>query len=426
LQRNSNVNLVANQTSSYDANDRLNSDVFDNNGSTKVSNGKSYNYDFENHLTSTSDGITVIYDGDGNRVSKTVGGITTKYLVDTNNLTGYAQVVEELQNNLVVKAYTYGLDLISQRQSSGVSFYNYDGHGSVRGLSNNIGSLTDTYSYDAFGTLIEQTGNTSNSYLYAGEQFDSDLGFYYNRARYLNASTGRFISQDSYEGNSSDPRSLHKYTYGSNDGVNNIDPSGNFSLPQAIAVVTVITVLAAISYGVYSNYVFKNTPRVLSFDWRNTWSYEGDNMFSESEVATIKYIAQETVKEAFLGFRVIISEGGGTNKAIVTPQLDNCGQTAFVGSNNSKLSYPTIRNAALRYAQQRGLTSRSSIVEALGRGIGATAAHEFNHQFGYGGESNNPQTYDYFSCDTPEHFFDKLHWSDNALQSIKKNVPTVD
>jgi RHS repeat-associated protein len=247
LQRTSSVNLVASQSSSYDANDRLTSDVFDNNGSTKVSNGKTYNYDFENHLTSTNDGITVVYDGDGNRVSKTVNGLTTKYLVDTNNLTGYAQVVEELQNNLVLKQYTYGLDLISQRQSGGVSFYNYDGHGSVRGLSNNFGNVTDTYTYDAFGTLIERTGSTDNSYLYAGEQFDADLGFYYNRARYLNVSTGRFISQDSYEGNSSEPKSLHKYTYAENDAENNSDPSGNFSIAENIQVAATVGILASIA-----------------------------------------------------------------------------------------------------------------------------------------------------------------------------------
>jgi hypothetical protein len=36
-----------------------------------------------------------VYDGDGNRVSKTVAGVTTTYLVDTQNPTGYAQVVRE-------------------------------------------------------------------------------------------------------------------------------------------------------------------------------------------------------------------------------------------------------------------------------------------------------------------------------------------
>ena len=47
------------------------------------------------------------------------------------------------------------------------------------------GTVTDTYDYDAFGNLINPTGTTPNNYLFAGEQFDPDLGLYYNRARYL-------------------------------------------------------------------------------------------------------------------------------------------------------------------------------------------------------------------------------------------------
>jgi hypothetical protein len=51
-------------------------------------------YDFENHLIQKG-GATMVYDGDGNRVRKTVAGVTTKYLVDTLNPTGYAQVIYE-------------------------------------------------------------------------------------------------------------------------------------------------------------------------------------------------------------------------------------------------------------------------------------------------------------------------------------------
>jgi RHS repeat-associated protein len=258
LNRTSSVNQVPNQTSTFDNNDRLNSDIYDANGSTKQSNSKTYNYDFENHLTSTSDGVTVVYDGDGNRVSKTVGGVPTKYLVDTNNLTGHAQVVEEIQGGGVTKQFTYGLDLISQRQSIGISFYNYDGHGSVRGLSNSAGAVTDTYSYDAFGTIIERTGTTDNNYLYAGEQFDPDFGFYYNRARYLNAATGRLISSDAYEGIKSDPRSLHKYTYGENDGVNRVDPSGRSSSVDFLVAAAAFSVLSAISLNYYTALVTLN------------------------------------------------------------------------------------------------------------------------------------------------------------------------
>src|SRR5688572_16966052 len=62
--------------------------------------------------------LAIAYDADGNRVSKSVkqgaATVTTNYLVDSNNLTGYAQVVEELQNGAVVRQYSFGLDLISQ------------------------------------------------------------------------------------------------------------------------------------------------------------------------------------------------------------------------------------------------------------------------------------------------------------------------
>jgi hypothetical protein len=48
----------------------------------------------------------------------------------------------------------------------------FDGHGCVRGLTNSIGAITDTYDYDAFGNLIHSTCTTPNNYLFAGEQFD--------------------------------------------------------------------------------------------------------------------------------------------------------------------------------------------------------------------------------------------------------------
>ena len=56
------------------------------------------------------------------------------------------------------------------------SFYGYDGHNNVRYLTDASANVTDTYDYDAFGTLIAQYGSTPNNYLYCGQQFDADLG----------------------------------------------------------------------------------------------------------------------------------------------------------------------------------------------------------------------------------------------------------
>ncbi|HEV2453565.1 MAG TPA: RHS repeat-associated core domain-containing protein [Verrucomicrobiae bacterium] len=128
----------------------------------------------------------------------------------------------------------YGTALISQQQfdpntllPSVLSYYGYDGHGSVRFLMNTSGALTDTYTYDAFGNLIASTTATPNDYLYCGQQCDSDLGLYYNRARYLNPGIGRFWTMDGDYGNNEDPLSLHKYLYAEDDPVNMDDPSGH-------------------------------------------------------------------------------------------------------------------------------------------------------------------------------------------------------
>jgi len=204
-----------------------------------------------------------MYDGDGNRVSKTVGGVTTCYLVDDRNPSGYPQVMEEYHiafvnyqwELLLNRVYNYGLALISQQQintnsylPSTLSYYGFDGHGSVRFLTGTNGSITDAYTYDAYGTLISNTFTgsqpTPNNYLYAGQQYDPDLGLYYNRARYLNPNTGRFWTMDTFAGNNEDPLSLHKYLYCHGNPVDNDDPSGH-DIGEMLSVMSISGMLDA-------------------------------------------------------------------------------------------------------------------------------------------------------------------------------------
>ncbi len=236
LARSSNISAIPAASHSYTANDWLTSDSYDSNGNTVGSGGMADSYDFENHLVGHGYAITLVYDGDGNRVKKTASGISTYYVVDDRNPTGYAQVIEELTagyygSPVLQRVYTWGHALISQDQlinnQWAMSFYGHDGHGSVRYLTDLQGNVTDAYAYDAFGVLIRAAGSTPNLYLYCGEQYDPDLGFYYLRARYSNPKTGRFWNMDSYEGNSEDPRSLHKYLYCQANPINGRDPSGH-------------------------------------------------------------------------------------------------------------------------------------------------------------------------------------------------------
>ena len=270
-------------TSSFDSRDRLSGDTYDANGNTLTGllsptapglppeTSGTDDYDFENRLIvrHRADGssVNLAYDADGNRTGKTIidslGSILrwTTWLVDTNNLTGYAQVVEErtvaygpspIADRLQV--YTYGSDLISQTvhssstSTSDLNYFSYDGHGSVRELTDASGAITDRYDYDAFGNLIrfEQrnaaTGqfeslspldprlSSRNTYLYCGEQWDPDLGLYFLRARFMNPDSGRFWNMDTYEGSASDPVTLHKYLYASSNPVMFVDPSGQITL----------------------------------------------------------------------------------------------------------------------------------------------------------------------------------------------------
>jgi RHS repeat-associated protein len=179
--------------------------------------------------------VSIVYDAFGNRVAKTVNGVTTKYLVEDDvNPTGYPQVMEEIAGGAVQRVYAYGLQRISEDQVVNnawtPSFYGYDGAGSVRQLTNSAGAVTDTYEYDAFGNKINSTGTTPNNYLYRGEQYDPDLGLYYLRARYMNPLTGRFMSRDPKDGKPIDPKTLHKYLYAGGDPINAFDPMGRESM----------------------------------------------------------------------------------------------------------------------------------------------------------------------------------------------------
>ena len=190
--------------------------------------------------------VSYEYDADGVRVSSTVNGVKTEFLVDKN--LPYAQVLEELVNDSAIASYVYGLDLISQERGNADSYYLVDGLGSTRGLANASGVVTDTYTYDAFGNLVASAGGTANNYLFAGEQFDPNLGDYYLRQRYYDNDTGRFTRRDTYEGSLFSPITLHKYLYGNANPVAYTDPSGLFSAGEAQAAANIANTLAGIQW----------------------------------------------------------------------------------------------------------------------------------------------------------------------------------
>jgi RHS repeat-associated protein len=271
-------------TYQYDANGSMTSKVV-----TGTSNNKSYNYDYNlrNQLkcvtasyTSGGNNISEVteyaYNDDGIRVKSVykeyVNGslnnnsIETKvFLIDSQNHTGYSQVLEELvydhtqpnPNPLTDaptsrKTYTIGDDVITQSTGNNPQHLLYDGHGSTRQLAGlpdgqqKVG-ISEYYSYDAYGVMVDGNPNsaspTQTNMLYAGEQWDNSAQMYYLRARYYDPLNGRFNQMDSFAGNNEDPQSLHKYLYCHANPVNAIDPSGAMD----ISLISVMGVMANIA-----------------------------------------------------------------------------------------------------------------------------------------------------------------------------------
>jgi RHS repeat-associated protein len=83
----------------------------------------------------------------------------------------------------------------------------------------------------------------ANPYLYNEQQYDESTGLYYLRARYMNPSTGRFISADTYPGSINDPVSLHKYLYANGNPVMFSDPTGYKSLAETAAVTYIMGII---------------------------------------------------------------------------------------------------------------------------------------------------------------------------------------
>lgn len=166
------------------------------------------------------------YDGWGRRVRKTVNGVSTGFLLDGDH------VVTELgSTNQVAAHYTYypGIDQPHSMRRSGKTYYfAYDLSGQVTALLDSVGTVVRTYIHSPLGEPISETGSVSNAIRSHGRAWDAEAGLYYNRARYYEPHSGRFVSEDPIGMRGG----ANLFAYAASDPVNGSDPSGLFPSPM--------------------------------------------------------------------------------------------------------------------------------------------------------------------------------------------------
>ena len=195
--------------------------------------------------------------------------------------------------------------------------YIMDGYGSLTALVESrvsedgavVSGITDTYVYDAYGSLLKQTGTTENDYLYTGEQYNALTGLYYLRARYMNPETGTFTSMDTYAGTLDNPVSLHKYLYANANPVMYTDPSGYFSLAEMSVVQSIQSTINSVIVPYF------NVKKIMS--WAN--------------LAVTMYDVAQQVRLIFAGEANIFGLALAIAKGMITQALLNCALTTVLG-----------------------------------------------------------------------------------------------
>jgi RHS repeat-associated protein len=163
----------------------------------------------------------------GRRVEKKVDGYSTRYVYD-----GPHVIAEYDGNNNLLRKYIYGpctdepVSMIEVADGNATYYYHFDALGSVVALSNASGDTVQTYEYSVYGEVAVEDANHTNPYMFAGVRYDIEIGLYYNRARYYNPYTGRFLQTDPIGYGDG----MNLYTYCGNNSVVRTDPSGCIQL----------------------------------------------------------------------------------------------------------------------------------------------------------------------------------------------------
>ncbi len=161
-----------------------------------------YRYDCQHRLIGVSlpGGSTASYkyDAFGRRIEKTVDGHTTEFLWQGERL-----IAESATNRYRTYIYEPGtFRPLAMLDGEGPMkaqpfYYQLDHLGTPQELTDYSGEIMWSAKYRAYGNLATlDIAEIDNPLRFQGQYFDAETGLHYNRHRYYNPGTGRFLTPD--------------------------------------------------------------------------------------------------------------------------------------------------------------------------------------------------------------------------------------
>ncbi|WP_422776208.1 RHS repeat-associated core domain-containing protein [Pseudomonas mediterranea] len=163
-----------------------------------------YRYDSQHRLigVTTADGreTSYRYDAFGRRISKTVAGLTTEFFWQGDQLV--AESSRQHHRSYLYEPGTFRpLALLDGRGLNACPFYYHLDHlGTPLELTNYGGQIVWSARYHGYGKVreIQHDGGEQleQPLRFQGQYFDPESGLHYNRHRYYNPETGRYLTPD--------------------------------------------------------------------------------------------------------------------------------------------------------------------------------------------------------------------------------------
>jgi RHS repeat-associated protein len=164
-----------------------------------------YRYDSQHRLVgiTTADGCETSYryDAFGRRISKTVDGLTTEFFWQGDQLV--AENSPRHHRSYVYEPGTFRpLAMLDGEgpEKAAPFYYHLDHLGTPQELTNPAGQIVWSARYDGYGKVTELKHGDGEQLeqplRFQGQYFDPESGLHYNRHRYYNPETGRYLTPD--------------------------------------------------------------------------------------------------------------------------------------------------------------------------------------------------------------------------------------